>query len=81
MLFRSPAIVIADEPVAHLDAVSAKKVVEVFDRLHQLGATIIVTTHQTQYFEGVSGMRTVSLIQGSVSTDASVATNTTTRMV
>ena len=49
MLFRSvanrPAILIADEPTANLDADSAAGILEIFAAFHQVGVTVLVATH------------------------------------
>jgi putative ABC transport system ATP-binding protein len=45
-LVNSPAIVLADEPTGNLDSASTSEVLGVFDRLHALGRTIVVITHE-----------------------------------
>ena len=40
-----PAILIADEPTANLDAASANNILEIFAAFHQVGVTILVATH------------------------------------
>lgn len=40
-----PKLLLADEPTGALDSVSGKQVMELFEELHQNGATIIMITH------------------------------------
>lgn len=40
-----PSLLIADEPTGNLDVVSADKILALFEKLNQDGATIIVVTH------------------------------------
>lgn len=43
-----PRLVLADEPTGALDSGSGKQVMELFDMLHENGATIIMITHDRQ---------------------------------
>ncbi len=48
-LINQPKILFADEPTASLDAVSAKIVLELFQKLnHDLGQTIVMVTHEPE---------------------------------
>jgi putative ABC transport system ATP-binding protein len=48
-LINQPKILFADEPCANLDSVSAKVVLELFQKLHrQLGQTIVMVTHEPE---------------------------------
>ncbi|HYD55661.1 MAG TPA: cell division ATP-binding protein FtsE [Burkholderiales bacterium] len=40
-----PALLIADEPTANLDAESATRILEIFLAFHQVGVTVLVATH------------------------------------
>jgi cell division transport system ATP-binding protein len=40
-----PAILVADEPTANLDAESAAKVLEIFVAFNQVGVTVLIATH------------------------------------
>lgn len=48
-----PAIVLADEPTANLDDAYAREIVALFQALHQVGVTLVVSTHAPQVFEAV----------------------------
>jgi len=40
-----PAILLADEPSANLDADSASAILEIFRAFHQVGVTVVIATH------------------------------------
>ena len=44
-----PAILLADEPTANLDAESAAAILEIFRAFHQVGVTLVIATHDTQW--------------------------------
>ena len=44
-----PAILLADEPTANLDAESAAAILEIFRAFHQVGVTLVVATHDPQW--------------------------------
>ncbi len=45
-LINEPKIIFADEPTAALDSVSAKTVIDTFQRLHKEGQTVVMITHE-----------------------------------
>lgn len=45
ILAMEPDILIADEPTAGLDPVGVREVLEIFNKLHQQGKTVIIVTH------------------------------------
>ncbi|MDR1798755.1 MAG: ABC transporter ATP-binding protein, partial [Bifidobacteriaceae bacterium] len=44
-LINQPPLVLADEPTGNLDAANERIVLEIFDRLHAAGTTLMVVTH------------------------------------
>lgn len=44
-----PAILLADEPAANLDAESAGAILEIFRAFHQVGVTLVIATHDPQW--------------------------------
>ena len=44
-----PAVLLADEPIANLDTDSAAEVIALFKAFHQVGVTVILATHDTQW--------------------------------
>ena len=45
-LVNNPAIILADEPTGNLDTKTSIEIMEIFEKLHQAGNTIIVVTHE-----------------------------------
>ncbi len=45
VLMQSPKILLADEPIAGLDVLAAKQVMDIFAQLHQQGMTIVTVLH------------------------------------
>jgi cell division transport system ATP-binding protein len=58
-----PAVVLADEPTANLDEAYALEIVGLFRRLHEVGVTLVVSTHSPTAF-GDARVRQVALRQG-----------------
>lgn len=44
-----PAILLADEPSANLDADSASQILDLFNTFHQVGVTVVIATHDPQW--------------------------------
>jgi len=45
-LINKPKIIFADEPTGNLDSTSSKEIMEILDKLHKQGNTIIIVTHE-----------------------------------
>ncbi len=45
-LVNNPSIILADEPTGNLDSKTSYEIMEVFEKLHELGNTIIMVTHE-----------------------------------
>jgi cell division transport system ATP-binding protein len=60
-----PAIILADEPTANLDASYVQQIVNLLGSLHQAGATVVVATHDPESFARVAG-GAVQLHQGAI---------------
>lgn len=43
-----PSILLADEPTGNLDSKTSESIMELFDKLHREGQTIIIVTHEEQ---------------------------------
>jgi putative ABC transport system ATP-binding protein len=50
-LVTSPALVLADEPTGNLDSASTDDVLDLLDRLHAAGRTIVLITHDDEVAE------------------------------
>jgi len=58
-----PAILIADEPTANLDAGAAAGILEIFLAFHQVGVTVLIATHDEALIGRYAG-RVLRLSQG-----------------
>ena len=62
-----PAIILADEPTGNLDTASSDEMLDLLDRLHTSGRTIIVITHEPDV--AMRASRVVRLSDGRVVSD------------
>jgi cell division transport system ATP-binding protein len=60
-----PSILIADEPTGNLDAEYARSILDLFVSFHQVGVTVLVSTHDAAGVERL-GCRRVSLAGGAL---------------
>ena len=58
-----PTILLADEPTGNLDAAYAREIMAIFKSFHQVGATLLISTHDSTVLQDAS-VRTVELRQG-----------------
>jgi cell division transport system ATP-binding protein len=58
-----PAILVADEPTANLDAESAQRILDIFVSFHQVGVTLLIATHDQALIERY-GKRVLRLADG-----------------
>jgi putative ABC transport system ATP-binding protein len=66
-LVTGPAMVLADEPTGNLDSASTAEILGVFDRLNQIGRTIVVITHEDDV--AAHAARTVRVSDGQIVED------------
>ncbi|HMQ06790.1 MAG TPA: ABC transporter ATP-binding protein [Saprospiraceae bacterium] len=66
-LINDPAIILADEPTGNLDTKTSLEIMDIFDRIHKLGNTVILVTHEPD----VAGHthRIIRLLDGKVESD------------
>ena len=58
-----PAMLVADEPTANLDAESAGRIIDIFVSFHQVGVTLLIATHDQALIERY-GKRVLRLVAG-----------------
>lgn len=66
-LVNDPAIILADEPTGNLDSKTSIEIMNIFEKIHTSGNTVIIVTHETD----IAGFakRVVKLKDGSVDSD------------
>lgn len=68
-LVNNPEIILADEPTGNLDSKTGMEIMEIFNRLHAEGNTIILITHENIIAE--HSHRKVQLFDGKIKSDIS----------
>ena len=66
-LINDPLLILADEPTGNLDTATGEMILEVFDRLHAQGKTILMVTHESYVAERCD--RVITLSDGRVISD------------
>lgn len=66
-LVNRPAIILADEPTGNLDTKTSIEIMEIFEKIHDAGNTVILVTHEPDIAEHAH--RIVRLRDGEVETD------------
>jgi len=61
-----PALLVADEPTANLDAESAARILDIFVEFNQVGVTVLIASHD-QTLVGRYGKRVLQLSAGRIS--------------
>lgn len=67
-LILRPKVILADEPTANLDPINTAEILKIFKKLHKMGQTIVLATHN----EGVARSlkkRTISIERGEIIKD------------
>lgn len=63
-LANRPALILADEPTGELDAATGEQILDLFDRLNQDGATLVVVSHDERL--AARARRTIHLLDGRI---------------
>lgn len=66
-LVNNPSILLADEPTGALDTKTSHEIMELFERLHEAGNTIILVTHEQEV--AARAHRIVTIRDGQVESD------------
>lgn len=66
-LVNNPSIILADEPTGNLDTKTSIEIMEIFEKIHDQGNTVILVTHEPDIAEHAH--RIVRLRDGEVETD------------
>ena len=66
-LVNNPSIILADEPTGNLDSKTSREIMQLFDRLHERGNTIILVTHEHDI--AAHAHRVISILDGRIEKD------------
>ena len=66
-LVNNPSILLADEPTGNLDSKTGVEIMDLFERLHQTGNTIVLVTHEADV--AAHAHRTIHIRDGKVEND------------
>jgi len=67
-IVNQPDILIADEPTGNLDPINTSDIVQIFQKINDLGTTVILTTHNKSVVEAI-GRRVITLENGRLTRD------------
>jgi len=66
-IVNQPSLILADEPTGNLDTKTGLEILELFDRMHEKGETIVIVTHDPRIAERCE--RVVSIVDGRIEND------------
>ncbi|MDD5357081.1 MAG: cell division ATP-binding protein FtsE [Candidatus Pacebacteria bacterium] len=67
-IVNQPDILIADEPTGNLDPINTLDIVQILKKIHELGTTVILTTHNRGVVDSVGG-RVITMDMGKIVRD------------
>lgn len=67
-IINQPNVLIADEPTGNLDPANTKEIIRIFEKINELGTTIILATHNKTVIDSL-GKRVITLEAGKVIRD------------
>lgn len=68
-IVNQPDVLVADEPTGNLDPINTYDVVQILKKIHDLGTTVILTTHNKGVVDSI-GKRVVTMEKGKIVKDA-----------
>lgn len=63
-----PDIIIADEPTGNLDPINTYEIIKILQKIHKLGTTVLLTTHNKGVVEEIGG-RVITMEKGKIIRD------------
>ncbi len=68
-LANDPVVILADEPTGNLDSKSGEEILNILDKLHSQGKTLIIVTHDENI--AAHAQRTIHLLDGEIERESS----------
>ncbi|MBP8726003.1 MAG: ABC transporter ATP-binding protein [Saprospiraceae bacterium] len=69
-LVNNPSIILADEPTGNLDTKTSEEILAIFQKIHEMGNTIILITHENDVAQ--KAFRIVRMRDGMIESDKSI---------
>ena len=63
-----PDVIIADEPTGNLDPINTFEIIKILQKIHKLGTTVLLTTHNKGVVDEVGG-RVITMEKGKIVRD------------
>ena len=67
-IINQPEVIIADEPTGNLDPLNAQEIVQVLEKINELGTTVILATHNRDVINSLN-KRVITMEQGKIIRD------------
>ncbi|MCM1252024.1 MAG: ABC transporter ATP-binding protein [Clostridium sp.] len=68
---QAPPVILADEPTGNLDSGSTKEIMEILQKLHEEGRTVILITHDNEI--AAQAKRVIKIMDGKIVQDSNIA--------
>ncbi len=69
-LINRPSIILADEPTGNLDSQTGREIMDIFERLHRAGNTVVLVTHEEEIAR--HSQRIIRLLDGQIISDEKI---------
>jgi len=69
-IVNDPALILADEPTGNLDSQTGEQILQIFERLHAAGTTVLLVTHEMSV--AARAQRLIHMTDGLIDTDVPV---------
>jgi putative ABC transport system ATP-binding protein len=66
-LVNNPSLILADEPTGNLDSATSNEIMQILNKLHQKGNTIVLVTHEPDI--ALHAHRIIRLLDGKINSD------------